>query len=92
MRLTARMRGIFGFDTDEDDSEKMPLYEFHFRSPDMMTSHNPKEWPSQQSTEKMHEWLNNSKGDWQYIFEMGQLWGVGFYNETDAMAFKLRWL
>lgn len=39
------------------------------------------------------EWLNEvPEGRFQYIFEMGDLWGISFERESDALQFKLTWL
>lgn len=91
MKIADRIRGWIGFDDDEDN---MPLFEFPFRSPKMMTVYDVDSYhldPPQIPTEEMEEWLNQCGGKWQYINEMGCLWGVGFYDDVDAMAFKLRW-
>ena len=71
----------FGFHPDVE------VYEFPFISPAMMSTDLP-----QAPTKEMALWLEeNSIDKWGYIYEMGDLWGVGFYDAADAMAFKLNW-
>ncbi len=43
--------------------------------------------------EEFIEWMyTNVFGDWKYIYTLGNgIWGIGFYDEIDAMAFKLKW-
>jgi hypothetical protein len=39
------------------------------------------------------EWLNECpEGRWSYIFDLGDIWGVSFEKEEDAIHFKMRWL
>ncbi|NJO63344.1 MAG: hypothetical protein HC836_35565 [Richelia sp. RM2_1_2] len=39
------------------------------------------------------DWLSTTPtGKFQYIFELGDLWGISFENEEDAIQFKLTWL
>lgn len=38
-------------------------------------------------------WLNESlTGKFQYIFDLGDLWGISFEKEEDALLFKMTWL
>ena len=92
MKLMDRLRGMMNFDIDEGKINVKKSYEFPFKSPEMMTQYDFQNNPPQSPTEEMKDWLEQCNGSWNYIWELGTLWGVGFYDESDAMAFKLRWL
>ena len=39
----------------------------------------------------LQDWAREHCGDWRYIFQPFYIWGIGFYNEFDAIAFKIAW-
>ena len=64
-----------------------PPYKFPIRPPHIF------DITPQDIEEEFLEWMYTSvSGEWKYIYDLGSLWGVGFYDEIDVMAFKLRWL
>ncbi len=49
--------------------------------------------PPQRPKQEIINWLNEvPAGRFMYIFELGDLWGISFEREDDAVQFKLTWL
>lgn len=67
------------------DSPRWP-HEFYFRV-DQMTSTLP-----QTPLVPVQQWLmSKPTGKWGYVFELGDLWGVGFERKEDADLYRADW-
>ena len=66
------------------------MYEFPL-TVDLLTEYNERMYPPQVPIADVQEWLKEIN-NWDYIFDMGCIWGIVFQNEEDATAFRLRWL
>jgi hypothetical protein len=74
---------------DIENVENTSRFEFDFPlKRDTLTQENP-----QIPIPEIVEWLNECpEGRWSYIFDLGDIWGVSFEKEEDAVLFKMRWL
>lgn len=84
--ISSRFRMI---QADIENVENTSRFEFDFPlKRDTLTQENP-----QIPIPEIVEWLNECpEGRWSYIFDLGDIWGVSFEKEEDAVLFKMRWL
>lgn len=68
--------------------KKSYLYEFQFSH---KKGHITQDMP-RRPTKEMMNWLHeNVKGDYSFIREIGELWGISFQKKKDAMLYRIRW-